>query len=109
MIGSLIQLSGWPGRGSAQARTTSTKAVSALTANRPERTVRARRVGQVEAVERQHRAQPGIEPIELGIVAALAHGEDADAVGLQEDVGRDLQHRRDYFLRPTSFSSQWMS
>ena len=65
--------------------------------------------GEVEAVERQHRTQPGIEPMELGVVAALAQGKDADAIGLQENVGRDLQHRRGYFLRPTSFSSQWMS
>src|SRR5918993_140151 len=47
---------------------------------------------QVEAVERQHGAQPRIEPIELGIVAALAHGEDADTIGLQQEVGSDL-HR----------------
>ena len=48
---------------------------------------------QVEGVERQHRAQARIEPVELGVVAALAHREDADAVGLQQEVGRDL-HRR---------------
>ena len=66
-------------------------------------------VRQVEAVERQHRAQAGIEPVELGIVAALAHREDADAVGLQQEVGRDLHRAARYFFRPTSFSSQWMS
>src|SRR3990167_2211717 len=66
-------------------------------------------MGQVEAVQRQYRAHPGIEPMEPRIVAALAHGKDADAVGLKEEVGRDLQHRRRYFLKPTSFSSQWMS
>ena len=49
-------------------------------------------VGQVEAVERQHRAQAGVEPVELGIVAALAHREDADPIGLQQEVGRNL-HR----------------
>jgi hypothetical protein len=49
-------------------------------------------LGQMEAVERQHGAQAGIEPVELGIVAALAHREDADAVGLQQELGRDLQH-----------------
>ena len=65
-------------------------------------------LGQVEAVERQHRAQPGIEPVELGIVAALAHREDADAIGLQQQLGRDLEHAVAYFFRPTSFSSQWM-
>ena len=66
-------------------------------------------VRQVETVERQHGAQARVEPVELGIVAALAHREDADAIGLQQEVGRDLQRARRYFFRPTSFSSQWMS
>ena len=104
----MIQLSGWPGRGSAQARITSVKAVSALTSKMPLPDGAGEPLGQVEAVERQHGAQPRIEPVELGIVAALAHREDADAIGLQQQFGRDLQHAGRYFFRPTSFSSQWM-
>ena len=87
----------------------SVKAVSALTSKWPLRTVRREPLGQVEAVERQHGAQPRIEPIELGIVAPLAHREDADAIGLQQQFGRYFQHAGRYFFRPTSFSSQWMS
>ena len=45
----------------------------------PVRKLRASRCGQVEAVERQDAAPPGIEPEELRIVAALAHREDAEA------------------------------
>ena len=55
----------------------------------------------VEAVERQHRASPRIEPVELGIVAPLAHREDADPIGLQQEVGRDL-HRAGTTFSPVS-------
>ena len=66
-------------------------------------------LGQVKTIERKHGPQSGVKPMQLGVVAPLAHGKNADAVGLQQEVGRDLQHGGGYFLRPTSFSSQWMS
>ena len=109
-IGSLIQLSGWPGRGSAQARIdVGESGVGAdLEDGRCARCAPAA-CGRWKPSSGSTRAQPRIEPVELGIVAALAHREDADAIGLQQELGRDLAGMpRAYFFRPTSFSSQWM-
>jgi len=65
---------------------------------KPSPAQRARqRVGAVEPVERQDRAQARLHPIDLGIVAAVGHGKDPGTIGPEQQVGRDdgncwLQH-----------------
>ena len=45
---------------------------------------------QMEAVERENAAQLGVEPIEPLAAAGFGHGEEADAIGPEHQLGRDL-------------------
>ena len=44
------------------------------------------RAGEVEAVQRQHAAQLGLDPIDAGRAAMIGHGEDAHGIGAQHQV-----------------------
>ncbi len=46
----------------------------------------------VHALERQNSAMLRLYPIKRRIVCAFSHGEDAAAIGLQQDLRRDLDH-----------------
>ena len=49
--------------------------------------------GHVEAVERQDAAALRLDPVEAGIVRRLGHREDAEGIGLEQDLGRDLEQQ----------------
>lgn len=53
----------------------------------------AQRAGEMEAVERQDRAAPRLDPIDVAGVAAVRHREDPDRVGAQQKVRVDDLHR----------------
>ena len=86
---------------------------------------------QMEAVQRQHPALLGVQPVEPVAPARLGHREQAGPVGAQHQVGRDLEGAAGHApilpdrlrrgkasrpssaalgrqLRPTNCSSQWI-
>src|SRR5690606_2515529 len=44
-----------------------------------------------DVIERKNTARLRLDPVELRIVRALGHGEDAARVGLQQDLRRNLK------------------
>jgi hypothetical protein len=46
--------------------------------------------GHVKAVEGQHAAGAGLDPVDRRIVRILGHREDPGGIGLEQDVGRDV-------------------
>jgi hypothetical protein len=44
------------------------------------------RAGQMEAIQRQHAASLGFDPIDIGIVATFSHGKNTGAIGAQQNV-----------------------
>ena len=59
------------------------------------------RVRTMKAIERQNRAAFGLHPEHLGVIAAIAHGENAVAIGQHHHVGRnDLRAKGRVHARP---------
>ena len=56
--------------------------------------MRARRLGHVEAVERNDATPLRFDPIKGRVLGAFGHGEDAAGIGLQQDLGRDVDQCR---------------
>src|SRR5689334_7685738 len=50
------------------------------------------RARKMEAVERNDRAVPGLDPEQLMRLAAVGHREDAGGIALQEEAGIEASH-----------------
>ena len=49
--------------------------------------------GALIALERNDRAMPRLDPIELLGMAAVGHREDADRIGAKQQIGIERLHR----------------
>ena len=85
---------------SAQARITARKSRSATMSKRSERTVLARLFETIEPVERKDAPLLRLDPEQLARLPALRHREDADRIGPEENVRRQLEFARTGFHGP---------
>ena len=69
---------------------TASKSRSTTTVKRPERTVRASRLGNMKPVERNDSAPFRLDPVEGRVLRAFRHGKDAAGIGLQQHFGCDV-------------------
>jgi len=84
----LIQVRWRPGWGAAQPSSTASKLRLIATVKRSDRTVRARRDGTPELVERNDSAQCRLDPVECRIVGTVGHRENAASIGFEQNFRR---------------------